>query len=378
MRLLFASDSFKGSLTSKEISEMLTASAKEVFGDIECVGIPVADGGEGTVDALIEAVGGEKIFVNVHGPLMEEVSAYYGKLSEKRAVIEMASASGLTLVEQDKRNPLYTTTYGIGELIRDALDKGFTELYIAIGGSATNDGGMGCAKALGIRFFDEKGEELSGVGADLEKVAEIDFSGTDPRLKDTDITVMCDVTNPLCGENGATRTFGPQKGASPEQIEQLEKGMCNYRDVIRKQLGKDPDEIPGSGAAGGLGTMLMTLLPGKRKSGIETVLDLVEFDSLLHDTDLVVTGEGRSDWQSCFGKVVCGVGERAKKAGVPVMLLCGSIGPGAEGLYDHGITSMMTTVEGPMPLEEAMKRAKELYERAAVRMFRTIKIGEKL
>lgn len=378
MKFLFASDSFKGSLTSKEISEMLTASAKEVFGDVECVGIPVADGGEGTVDALIEAVGGEKIFVNVHGPLMEEVSAYYGKLSEKRAVIEMASASGLTLVEQDKRNPLYTTTYGTGELIRDALDKGFTELYIAIGGSATNDGGMGCAKALGIRFLDEKGEELSGVGADLEKVREIDFSGTDPRLKDTDITVMCDVTNPLCGENGATRTFGPQKGASPEQIEQLEKGMCNYRDVIKKLLGKDPDEISGSGAAGGLGTMLMTLLPGKRKSGIETVLDLVEFDSLLRDTDLVVTGEGRSDWQSCFGKVVCGVGERAKKAGVPVMLLCGSIGPGAEGLYDHGITSMMTTVEEPMPLEEAMKRAKELYERAAVRMFRTIKIGEKL
>ena len=175
---------------------------------------------------------------------MEEVSAYYGKLSEKRAVIEMASASGLTLVEQDKRNPLYTTTYGTGELIRDALDKGFTELYIAIGGSATNDGGMGCAKALGIRFFDEKGEELSGVGADLEKVAEIDFSGTDPRLKDTDITVMCDVTNPLCGENGATRTFGPQKGASPEQIEQRH-GVRAAREGEKRLSSGEGGEING-------------------------------------------------------------------------------------------------------------------------------------
>lgn len=373
MKLVFASDSFKGSLTSKEISQILTLAAKEVFDNPICIGIPIADGGEGTADSLIEALNGERIYVKTHDPLMREITAYYGKLDEESAVIEMASASGLTLLSEEERNPLYTTTYGTGEMIRDAVNRGFRNINIAIGGSATNDGGMGCAEALGIRFLDNVGNELSGVGDNLEKVCRIDTADKYPGLKNVKFTIMCDVANPLCGDNGATRTFAPQKGADSETVERLEKGMCNYRDVIIRDFGINPDKIQGGGAAGGLGTMLMVFLSGMMKSGIETVLDLVYFDSLISDADLVVTGEGRSDWQSCFGKAVSGVGKRAEKAGVPVYLLCGSLGPGAEELYNHGITSMMSIMNPKMTLQEAMKNAKELYRKNAVRMFRTIK-----
>ena len=373
--LLFASDSFKGSLTGTETAELLTKAAKETFENVECKSIPVADGGEGTVDALLSAVGGEKVSASVHGPLMESVQTYYGKLDERRAVIEMAAASGLTLVPEDKRNPMLTTTYGTGELLKDALEKGFQEIYVCIGGSATNDGGMGCARALGIRFLDENGRELEGVGKDLEKVCTIDASALDQRWKQVKLTVLCDVKNPLCGENGATCTFASQKGATPQMVDGLEHGMQNYRDVLKRQFGADPDGLPGAGAAGGLGAMLMILLGGVMRSGIETVLDLNNFDGLLEGANLVITGEGRTDWQSACGKVLQGVGERAKKAGVPVIALSGSLGPGYEKIYEHGITSIMTTVNGPMPMEEAMSRAKELYYQGAIRMFRMIKAG---
>jgi glycerate kinase len=342
---------------------------------VECIGLPVADGGEGTVDALLSAVGGEKIFVNVHGPRMESIQAYYGKLDERKAVIEMAAASGLTLVPDDKRDPSVTTTYGTGELLRDALNRGFQEIYVTIGGSATNDGGMGCGRALGIRFLDADGRELEGVGRDLEKVRKIDVLGLDSRIKQVRLTVMCDVTNPLCGENGATRTFAPQKGATPEMVATLERGMQNFRDVIKRQFGKDPDQLSGAGAAGGLGALLLILFGGEMRSGIETVLDLSDFDQKLQGTDLVITGEGCTDWQSACGKVLQGVGERAKKAGVPVIALSGSLGPGYEKIYEHGITSVMTTVNGPMTLKDAMDNAKELYYQAAVRMFRVIQLG---
>ena len=373
MKLIFASDSFKGSLTSKEISQILTAAAKEVFDNPICIGIPIADGGEGTVDSLIEALNGEKIYVKTHDPLMREITAYYGKLDEKNAVIEMACASGLTLLSERERNPLYTTTYGTGEMIRDAVNRGFQNINIAIGGSATNDGGMGCAEALGIRFLDNEGNELNGIGENLEKICRIDTADMEPGLKNIKFTIMCDVTNPLCGDNGATRTFAPQKGANPETVERLEKGMCNYRDVIIRDFGINADQIEGGGAAGGLGTMLMVFLSGIMRSGIETVLDLVHFDNLISDADLVVTGEGRTDWQSCFGKAVSGVGKRAEKAGIPVYLLCGSLGPGADGLYNYGINSMMSIMEPEMTVEEAMKSAKELYRKSAVRMFKSIK-----
>ena len=378
MKFLFASDSFKGTLSSRQTVELLTRAADKVFGDmgaVECSGVPVADGGEGTVDAVIEAEGGEKIYVTVCGSLGSPLKAYYGSFGGNSAVIEMAAASGLPLVPMEQRNPLHTTTYGTGELIRDALDRGYGEISIAIGGSATNDGGMGCARALGVRFLDAEGRELEGKGEDLEKVHAIDVSGLDPRVKDAKITVMCDVTNPLCGPDGATYTFGAQKGATPEIQERLEAGMCNYRDVIRKQFGIDVDEIPGSGAAGGLGAALKVFLGGEMRSGIETVLDLIGFDQRLEGVDVVVTGEGRTDWQSCFGKVMQGVGEHAAAKGVVAVGLSGSLGRDADRIFDHGIASLMTTVDAPMPLEEALGRAEELYYLGAVRMFRFLRAG---
>ena len=378
MKLVFASDSFKGTLSSEQTVELLTKAAHEVFGPCETFGVPVADGGEGTTDAVILARKGQKVYEEVHGPLMETVKAYYGRLSDKEAILEMAQASGLPMVPEELRNPLNTTTYGTGELVKAALDAGYTEISIAIGGSATNDGGMGFASALGVRFFDADGNVLEGKGSELEKVAHIDMSGLDERAKSAHFTVMCDVTNPLCGKDGATFTFGKQKGGTPEILERLEKGMCNYRDVIIREFGINPDDTPGTGAAGGLGAALKIYLNAEMKSGIETVLDLIDFDSILNGVDLVVTGEGRTDWQSCFGKVMQGVGDRAKKHGIPVTALCGGLGKGYEQIYEHGIDSIMTTVDGPMPLSEALEKAEDLYYKGAVRMFRMVRAGMRL
>lgn len=375
MKLLFASDSFKGSLTSDKTVELLSKAAREVFGECECSGVPVADGGEGTVEAVINAEQGEYVKLKVHGPLMEETESFYGVFGGDKAVIEMAAASGFPMVPAELRNPLNTTSYGTGELILDALQRGYRDISIAIGGSATNDGGMGCARALGIKFLDSDGRELEGFGKDLENVASIDVSGLDERIKDTKITVMCDVTNPLCGKDGATWTFGKQKGATPEIQEELERGMCSYRDVIKDAFGTDCDEIPGAGAAGGLGAALKVFLGGEMKSGIETVLELIRFDERLEGVDLVVTGEGRTDWQSCFGKVMQGVGKHAKAKGVPALGLSGSLGERALDICDCGISSLMTTVNAPMPLDEALDRAEELYYEGALRMFRFVKTG---
>ena len=375
MKFLFASDSFKGTLSSDQTIELLTKAAEEVFGSCETSGVPVADGGEGTTDAVVKARNGEIITVPVHGPLMEMEQGFYGRLSGSEAILEMAAASGLPMVPEEKRNPLNTTTYGTGELLKAALDAGYTEIAIAIGGSATNDGGMGFASALGIRFLDQDGNVLEGRGEDLEKVAHIDMSGLDPAVQKAHFTVMCDVTNPLCGPDGATYTFGKQKGGTPEILDRLEKGMQNYRDVIIREFGINPDEIQGSGAAGGLGTALKVFLHAEMKSGIETVLDLIDFDARLEGVDLVVTGEGRTDWQSCFGKVMQGVGDRSAKHQVPVAALCGGLGRDYEKIYAHGICSIMTTVDGPMPLKEALDNASELYYKGAIRMFRFLQTG---
>ena len=375
MKFLFASDSFKGTLTSDQTIELLTKAAEEVFGRCETSGVPVADGGEGTTDAVVKARSGEIITVPVHGPLMEMEQGFYGRLSDTEAILEMAAASGLPMLPEEKRNPLNTTTYGTGELLKAALDAGYTEIAIAIGGSATNDGGMGFASALGIRFLDQEGNVLEGRGENLEKVAHIDMSGLDPAVQKAHFTVMCDVTNPLCGPNGATYTFGKQKGGTPEILDRLEKGMQNYRDVIIREFGINPDEIQGSGAAGGLGAALKVFLHAEMKSGIETVLDLIDFDARLEGVDLVVTGEGRTDWQSCFGKVMQGVGDRSAKHQVPVAALCGGLGPDYEKIYAHGIRSIMTTVDGPMPLKEALDNASELYYKGAIRMFRFLQTG---
>ena len=374
MKLLFASDSFKGSLTSEKTAELLKIAAEKVFGPCETASVPVADGGEGTVDAVITAENGETVSLTVHGPLMREVEASYGVFGDQ-AIIEMASASGLPLVPREERDPRNATSFGTGELILDALNRGYRRLSIAIGGSATNDGGMGCVRALGVRFLDADGNELKGFGKDLAKVAKVDVSGLDPRIAETEITVMCDVTNPLCGPDGATYTFGRQKGATEEIQKELEAGMLNYEAVIRRDFGIDCSQIPGAGAAGGLGAALKVFLHGQMRSGIETVLDLIRFDERLEGVDLVVTGEGRTDWQSCFGKVMDGVGAHAKKKGVPAVGLSGSLGRGALDICEHGICSLMTTVDAPMPLSDALERAEELYLAGAERMFRFIKTG---
>lgn len=378
MKFLFASDSFKGTLSSEEIIRLLTESAEKVFPGCETFGVPVADGGEGTVDAVIAVTKGNIRKVKVHGPLMEETESSYGEFNGDSAIIEMAAASGLPMVPVEKRNPLNTTTYGTGELILDALERGYRKISIAIGGSATNDGGMGAMMALGVKFLDEDGNVLTGVGADLERVADIDVSGIHPAVKETEFTVMCDVNNPLTGPTGATYTFGKQKGGTPEILDRLEAGMKHYAAVIQEKLGADADHFEGAGAAGGLGAAFKVFLKANMKSGIETVLDLIDFDGLLEGVDLVVTGEGRIDWQSAFGKVPSGIGMRCKRKGIPAVAIVGGMGDGAEKIYDFGVESILPTINGAMDIKEALDRAVELYSGAADRMFRMLKVGMSL
>ncbi len=375
MKFVFASDSFKGSISSCRAAMLLHEAANEIFPNTDIISIAVADGGEGTVDAIMDAVSGEYIAVQVMNPVLQPVTAYYGRLDDKRAVAEMASASGLTLIDDSLRNPMNTTSQGTGELIKAMLDEGYSQISIAIGGSATNDGGMGCMKALGVRFLDENENELIGCGRDLIKVRKIDISNIHPRVRDVKFTVMCDVKNPLCGKDGATMTFGKQKGGTPQMLEELEEGMKNYRDVIKRTFDTDPDQIPGSGAAGGLGAALSVFLSAEYKSGVEAVLEMIGFDDIVKDADLVVTGEGRTDWQSCFGKVLQGIGNHCRALGIPAISLSGSLGDGAEKIFDEGIESVMTTVNSPITLEEAMSNAEEFYKDAAIRMFRIIRVG---
>ena len=316
--------------------------------------------------------------VKVHGPLMEETEATYGEFNGDSAIIEMAAASGLPMVPTEKRNPLNTTSYGTGELIKDALDSGYRKISIAIGGSATNDGGMGMLVALGVRFLDYSGKELRGCGSDLEKVETIDTSGLHPAIKETEFTVMCDVTNPLLGPEGATFTFSAQKGAAPAMQQQLENGMNHYSCIVEQTTGIAAKEVPGAGAAGGLGFALMSFLGARLQSGNETVLDLVHFDEALAEADLVVTGEGRMDWQSSYGKVPAGVGKRCQKAGIPAVAIVGGLLPGYQAIYETGIQSVVTTVNGVMPLEQALQDSESLYLDAAIRLFRAIRCGMSL
>ena len=373
MKFVFASDSFKGTLSSIRTGELLTAAAEEVFPGCSCKTVPMADGGEGTAEAVILATGGKWVPVEVSGPLGEPVSAGYGLLPGGTAIIEMASASGLVLVPPEQRDPRNTSTYGTGELIAAALKAGCTELTIAIGGSATNDGGMGCARALGVRFLDASGHELEGKGGDLAKVAHIDASGLLPAAKAANFTIMSDVDNPLLGPDGATFTFGPQKGAIPEIRDELEAGMENYARVLERDLGADTG-FPGAGAAGGLGAALKIFLGAQMRSGSDAVLDLVHFDEDLKDADFVITGEGRIDWQSAHGKVVSGVGKRCRKAGVPCIAIVGGMGDKAEDMLAL-VDSIIPTVQGPCTLEYAMEHAEELYASAASRVMRILAVS---
>ncbi len=370
MKFVFASDSFKGSLTSQQINEILTGVAKAQFKDCTCVPLLIADGGEGTLEAVIAQKNGRIIFAEAENPLGERIRSRYG-VFENSALVCMSEASGLPLLPTAMRSARKTSTFGTGELIRYAVQSGYRKIYVTLGGSATNDGGMGALTALGYRFLDENGNVLKGSGEELCKVRSIDganaldFSGIQ-------VILLCDVSNPLLGERGATYTYGRQKGATDSDLAFLESGMENFARVAERFTGKSLN-VAGGGAAGGIGGALYAFLNAEIKSGIQTVLDLCDFDNAILGADLVVTGEGRVDFQSANGKVIDGILRRANKQNVPVIAIAGSLGDGAEQLYEKGLAAAFATVNKPMALETAIENAETLYKHAAENVFRLIK-----
>lgn len=376
MRIIVAPDSYKGALSSIKIADAVEEGIKKALKNAEITKVPMADGGEGTVEAMVEATAGRIVYVDVMGPLGDPVHSFYGVLGDgETAVIEMAAASGLPLVPIDKRNPLCTTTYGTGELIKHALENGYAKLIIGIGGSATNDGGMGMAQALGIGFFGKDGTKLGFGGKELEKIHRIDMSNLNPCLNNAEILVACDVTNPLCGKEGASYVFGPQKGATPEMVARLDKGLENFSTVIQEQLGKEIKDLPGAGAAGGLGGGLVAFLNAKLEKGIQIVIKASNLEEKIKNADLVITGEGKTDEQTAYGKVPYGIAQIAKQYDVPVVCLSGALADGSEKLYDQGITALFSAVNKDMSLDEVMGNTYELVRSASENIVRLFAAG---
>ncbi|MDR3601579.1 MAG: glycerate kinase [Desulfosporosinus sp.] len=376
MRIVVAPDSFKGSLSSSDSANAMERGIISVFPDAQVIKIPIADGGEGTTDTLVHATGGRFIKSKVMGPLGDMVEACWGILGdEQTAVIEMAAASGLTLITKEERNPLLTTTYGTGQLIKAALDQGIRKLIIGIGGSATNDGGAGMAKALDAKFLDSSGNELPNGGAALRNLEKIDSSGLDFRLAETTILVACDVDNPLCGSQGATAVYGPQKGATPAMIEELDQALKHYSYIAKATTGKDVAERPGSGAAGGLGAGLLFFTSAQLKPGVQIVLEVTDFEEKVKQADLVITGEGQTDFQTAHGKAPVGVAALAQKYNVPTLCLSGGLGTGYEEVFNKGISGLMSIVAQPMTLKECMDSAAELVQAATRRLCQLIQVG---
>ncbi|HBQ64319.1 MAG TPA: glycerate kinase [Clostridiales bacterium] len=385
MKIMLAPDSFKGSLSSMEVIGILEDAALRVFGkQISFVRLPIADGGEGTLDAILYAAEGEKKEVLVSDPLGRRIKAAYGKCMHDgkcTGIIEMAQASGLPLLTEAERDPLLTSTYGTGELIRAALDDGIRDFILGIGGSATNDGGTGALQALGMHFHEAGGSVLpSGMGGgSLSRIASIDKGPFDPRIAKSRFTVMCDVKNPLTGPSGATFVYGPQKGAGPETLKILEAGMLHYASLLNRTAGRDLAGIPGTGAAGGLGAALAAFFGAVLKPGIDILLDVVNFEQLLEGVDLVVTGEGRMDHQTAsYGKAPAGIASRCAARGIPVVAVAGSIGAEPFPFESSGIASIMPAVSRPMALTDALAEAKCLLSDAGERMFRFIKLGSRI
>lgn len=369
--IVLAPDSFKESMTAKEVCEAMERGIKKGNPHVTCIHVPMADGGEGTMQSLVDATGGTVHTVMVTGPLGKEVEASYGISGDgSTGVLEMASASGIHLVPPAQRNPLVTTTYGTGELIKACLDHGVNRLLIGIGGSATNDGGAGVVQALGGKLLDTEGKELAFGGGELGRLASFDLSGLDSRLHHVEVEVACDVTNPLCGKTGASHVFGPQKGATPEIIEQLDRNLRNYAGVIKQQLGKDIADYPGAGAAGGLGGGLMVFLNGTLKKGIELVIDYTGLEEKARMADMVWTGEGGMDFQTQYGKTPLGVAMVAKKHGKPVIALTGRIGDGIDVLYDQGMDAIFGIVPGAVTLSEALDNGRQNVERTSENIVR--------
>jgi glycerate 2-kinase len=378
MKIIIAPDSFKESLSSIEVARQIEAGFREIFPDAEIFKLPVADGGEGTVEALVAATGGEIRKVHVSGPLGTQVEAFYGVCGNGRtAVIEMAAASGLALVPTDRRNPFLTSSFGTGQLIRRVLDDGLRHLIIGIGGSATNDAGAGMLQALGVRLLDGQGQDLPAGGGALSRLTKIDISGLDTRLSDCIVEVACDVDNPLTGKRGASAVFGPQKGATPAMVAELDANLANFARRVERDLGRSIDTAPGAGAAGGMGGALMAFLEARLRPGIEIVLDAVDLKTLMRDADLVITGEGRIDGQSVFGKTPVGVARIARQQGVPVIALAGSLGPDAEDVLDCGIQALFSVVHGPCSLEEALATAAQNVRRSARHLAAVLLLGSR-
>lgn len=375
MKFLFAPDSFKGTISSAHAIEMLQAAANKYFPTAETVGVQMGDGGEGTMEALIHVLQGEYQSVTVHDPLGREITAKYATVGNRIAIIEMAQASGLPLLRTEELNPLHASSFGTGELICDALNRGIREIYLMIGGSATNDGGIGMAAAMGIRFLDSSGAPVRCSGSGLSKVADIDLSDLRPGVREARFTIMCDVTNPLLGTNGATYVYGQQKGATPQMQKTLEDGMMNFIDVIERKTSKEIRNMPGAGAAGGISVPLLAFADAKLRSGIDTVLDMISFDKMLEDVDLVITGEGRLDFQSAQGKVLYGIGTACKKRGIPACAIAGCFGEGAERIYDCGIDVAISCTTRNLSPEEMTQDADARFMAAAETLFRAIKIG---
>ncbi|MBU8906856.1 glycerate kinase [Desertibacillus haloalkaliphilus] len=361
VKVVVAPDSFKGSLTALEVAEQMKLGVKRAIPEAEVEMVPVADGGEGTMDTLVHHTYGEQKRESVEGPLGDPVEAKWGILGDKEtAVIEMAEASGFNLVSSDRLNPLQASTYGTGQLIKCALDYGCKRLLLAIGGSATNDGGAGMATALGVKLFDEAGVELKRGGAQLKRLHSISIEDLDPRLRDVEVVVASDVTNPLCGPNGASFIFGPQKGATDLMVEQLDQALSHYAAVVKETVGKDVKDLPGAGAAGGLGAGLIAFLDAGLQPGVDLVLDVLGFDEKVNGASLVLTGEGKTDEQTSFGKVPMGVGLRAKQKQVPVICISGSLDDGYKKVAKYGVDAFFSITDRPQTLDCAMERADQL------------------
>ncbi|MEC2258342.1 glycerate 2-kinase [Bacillus thuringiensis] len=363
MKVVIASDSYKESLKAIEVCEAIERGFRAIFPNAKYVKIPIGDGGEGTVESLVDATGGRIISISVTGPLRESVQAFYGVSKDKKtAFIEMAAASGLQHVPVEKRNPLITTTKGTGELILHALNQGAEYIILGLGGSATNDGGAGMLAALGVRFINDKGEVIDPSGGTLHSIVAIDFSQMDPRLKGVKIEAACDVDNPLVGMQGASFVFGRQKGANVEMMKELDENLKHYANILKRYVSSDVSEIPGAGAAGGMGAAVISVLKGDLRRGIEIVLDYTNFDKHIEDADLIITGEGRIDEQTAYGKAPVGVAGRAKRFSVPVIAIGGSVSSDYSAVYEKGIDAVFSITTRPMTLEEAYRVVEENIE----------------
>ncbi|GER67949.1 glycerate kinase [Weizmannia acidilactici] len=376
-KIVIAADSFKGSASSMEVENFIEKGIRRVAVNVEIVKIPIADGGEGTVDSLVSACKGKYVYEKVTGPLGNKVKAKYGMLYGNTAIIEMAEASGLQYVDKTTMNPFKTTTYGTGELIRSALGRGAKTIYVGLGGSATNDGGAGMAEALGVSFKDKKGREIRLGAEGVNEIETIDVSHLDPRFADVEIIGLTDVTNPLCGKNGASFIYGPQKGAKAEDLPMLDGILFRYAEKIKEQLGMDVADAKGAGAAGGLGAGLLAFCGAKLERGIAKVLELVNLEQHVKDADLVITGEGKIDNQSVNGKAPIGVAQLAKKYGIPVIAVAGSADDDLQAVYEHGIDLVIDAVPKPIALNEAIANAEKLITNAGETAYRAFCLAKR-